>query len=405
MEDGKENNGTESQQNQAVEQQFESTGVLDALEGLDVPQSVIDDLDKLKNSANQQQNTNPGNTGSDTGTGEQEEQEEEEQEEEEQEEEGAEKKNEKKTNEQPAKKNVLGLGTKKQEKKADYTTENVDQILGVVKTKFGQEIKDVKDLPKFFEAASKWRADSQKVEEVTAEKEKLENLVSGLPEDIIHSMQLFYDGKDYTQAILNRPKFNFDLPVEKQDVKELVNHYFPNKFTDDDFTEETPSQGLEIAMIAAKDKFNTEKQTKDIGRAAIAANAQKQLESFNASLSGSVKNLEQVFPDIDKVELKQVHKTLEGGPNAIVQMFFNNDGTVKANAAEALMMALHGKSVIDDMVNAASHVTETRVNEEILSRGNTTRKPKNGNGAAQQMSDQAKKVLAELDQLKTNQTF
>ena len=300
--------------------------------------------------------------------------------------------------------NVFGIG-KKKGKESAIVIENVDHILETVKSKFGQEAKDIKDLPKFFESAEKWRADSQKVEEVSQKVDQYENLLSGLPQEIINSMELFYNAQDYMQAFKDKPKFNFDVAADKQDTKELVNHYFPNKFTDEDFAEEEKSQALDIATQASIDKFNLEKQTRDNQRAKAAETATKQVELFKSSVNGSVASLKQTFPDIDTNELKTIQKTLEGGQNAIVQTFFNQDGTVKANAAEALMMAIHGKSVIDEMMTVASHATETKLNEEILSRGNETRKPKNTAGAQEQISESAKAVLQGLGGIKTQKTF
>lgn len=300
--------------------------------------------------------------------------------------------------------NVLGIG-KKKGKESAIVIENVDHILETVKSKFGQEAKDIKDLPKFFESAEKWRADSQKVEEVSQKVDQYESLLSGLPQEILNSMEMFYNAQDYMQAFKDKPKFNFDVAADKQDIKELVKHYFPNKFTDEDFAEEEKSQALDIATQASIDKFNLEKQTRDNQRAKAAETATKQVELFKSSVNGSVASLKQTFPDIDTNELKNIQKTLEGGQNAIVQMFINQDGTVKANAAEALMMAIHGKSVIDEMMTVASHATETRVNEELLSRGNETRKPKNTAGAQEQISESAKAVLQGLGGIKTQKTF
>lgn len=308
------------------------------------------------------------------------------------------------------KKNALGVTVKKlvTEKKPEFVTENMDQVLEVVKSKFGQELKDVKDLPKFFETAQKWRADSQKIEEITSIKDKMESVLNGLPDDIISSMQMYYEGKDYMKAFENKPKFNFDIPVEKQDIKALVNHYFPNKFSDEDFVVEEEgeekSQALQIAEQASIDKFNAQKQAIDTQRATIAENAKKQNDNFVNSVSSSVKFLKQSFPEADENDVKNIEKVLQGGANAIVSYFCNSDGTIKENAAEALMLAVHGKEVINDMMTVASHATETKLNEEILSRGNETKKVKAGNDS-NQISDEAKQVLAELNKFKKTTTF
>lgn len=407
--------GTEGQENAQVQQQQENnaqstvinTGGIDALEGLNISPETQKELEALrgqgapsaetKQQNSQQDNVDKNNEG---GT--------------EEEKEGENKDNpeNKPAAEKPdtGKKNVLGISTKKQpDKKVDIIIENPDQILGVINTKFGQDIKEIKDLPKFFESAEKWRADSQKVETLSTDNDQLKSILEGLPDEFLDAIDAHYRGEDYTKVILNKPKFDFNTPVEKQNIKDLVNHYFPGKFTDEDFTETEPSPALEIATQASQNQFKVEKQTRDNQRVTTAQNAQKQLEVVKASVGNSVNYLKQSFPDVASAELKEVQSALEGGPNAIVQRFFNNDGTVKQNAAEALMLAIHGKSVIQDMVNEASvtssHEAETKAALDILERGNETRRPKHNSGNPTQISEATQKKLEDLKQFKKKTTF
>lgn len=401
MEDGQgtNENSTEAPVNEARV----DSGLTDALGGL-VSQETLDKLKSIDTKGvDPNSNQESGQEGQESG-GEGSGQEGDEGEEEKEAIEKSSKKDEKKDDKQKSeKKNPFGLKNK-QDKKSDIVIENTDQILEVVKSKFGQDIKDIKELPKFFETTSKWREDSQKLESVTTEKEKYESILSNLPDDIISSMEMYFNGKDYTKAFDGKPKFNFDVPVEKQDTKELVSHYFPNKFSEEDFAEETPSAALEIAISASTDKFKAEKQLKDAQRAKVAEDAQKSIDLYNASVNGSVNHLKQSFPEVDENEVKNIRKILEGGANAIVAHFCNPDGTLKETTAESLMFAIHGKSLIADYAEAESHVTETKINEELLSRGNETRKPKQGNGV-NTISDSAKQVLADLGKFKEKTTY
>ena len=177
------------------------------------------------------------------------------------------------------KESVLGLG--KKPKKSDIVIETPEQILQVVKSEFGQDIKDIKGLPKFIESAKKWRADSQKVESIEKENSQFKKLwEEDLPQEFLDAATMHLQGKDFREAFANIPKFDFSKKAEKQDKSELVNHYFPGKFAKEDFDEKEPSQALEIALQASIDKFNVEKQTRETQRAALAERSQKLLEAF-----------------------------------------------------------------------------------------------------------------------------
>lgn len=317
--------------------------------------------------------------------------------------EGEKKPEEKKPEQKEEKKSVFGLN-KPKGKQQDIVVENIEQALEVVKSKFGIEAKEVKDLPKFFESAQKWRADAQKAETLEKENSNYKNILENTPAEIIDAMKMHFEGQDYTKAFANKPKFDYNKPVEKQDIKELVNHYYPGKFTEEDFTDEEPSSALEIAISSAQDKFNIEKQSIDARRATETEKANKRLESFKSSVNGSVEHLKRNFPDMTTDDIQDVKSVIEGGPNAILSFFMNQDGTVKQEAAEMLAMAKHGKSEIERMMEAASNQTEGRINEEIVTRGADGPKPKKS-AATETLSEEARRVMNELGSFKKTRTF
>lgn len=316
---------------------------------------------------------------------------------------GNKKPEEKKPEQKEEKKSVFGLN-KPKGKQQDIVVENIEQALEVVKSKFGIEAKEVKDLPKFFESAQKWRADAQKAETLEKENSNYKNILENTPAEIIDAMKMHFEGQDYTKAFANKPKFDYNKPVDKQDIQELVNHYYPGKFTEEDFTDEEPSSALEIAISSAQDKFNIEKQSIDARRATETDKANKRLESFKSSVNGSVEHLKRNFPDMTTDDIQDVKSVIEGGPNAILSFFMNQDGTIKQEAAEMLAMAKHGKSEIERMMEAASNQTEGRINEEIVTRGADGPKPKKS-VAADNLSEETRKLMADLGSFKKTRTF
>ena len=201
--------------------------------------------------------------------------------------------------EEPEQKSVLGIGKKVEKKSPEIVIENPEQILDVVKKDFGQEYKGIGEMSKFFESAKKWRNDSQAFEKTKAEYDNIVEVLDNTPEEIIEAMKLYHSGQDYMKAFENNPKFNLDLPVEKQDINELVKHYFPGKFADEDFEEENASPALDIAKQAAIDKYNYSKVTRDNQRAEVEKSANARLQSVKTSVEGSVNYLKQSFPDAD----------------------------------------------------------------------------------------------------------
>lgn len=307
---------------------------------------------------------------------------------------------------QPSKQGKLGLQLPGTKKGADVIIEKPEQILGVVNTKFGMDIKEVKDLPKFFEQANQWRSDAQNLKKIQSDFEDLQGSIKSLPIEFVEAIDLFVTGQDYTAPFKQKSKFDFNVPAEKQDMKSLVNHYFPGKFTDEDFKEETPSAALEIAITASQDKFSVEKKNYDGKRASVMEKTSKDLESLKASVTSSVSQLKKDFPNIDVDTLKEVETIFEGGPQGVANIFFNKDGTVKPEAAKMAFMAKYGDEEIQVMMENAARNAESKTNEEILTRGADGRKPVQKNAGSQNMiSEEMKQRLAGIPSQKRKNTY
>lgn len=302
-------------------------------------------------------------------------------------------------------KSVFGFNKKKEAKPAQISIENPDQIIEVVKSQFGVEVKDIKELPKFFESVQKWRGDSQKLTKAEKEANDFKSVLEGLPSNFIDAIKAYYKQEDYTKYISQKPKFDYSKSAEEQDVKTLVNHYFPNEFEDADFNEEIKSKTLEIATKAAIDKFETERQKHNETLAKKTQDAQKQLEAINASVSASVDSLKQDFPDVEQDALSEVTEMLSGGPEKVFEFFFNSDKTVKPSAAAALMMAKYGKEEMKRMMDIAARQTETRINEDLLTRGADGPLPKKSSVNQSQIPKEIMDQIEEIKQIKKQSTY
>lgn len=301
-------------------------------------------------------------------------------------------------------KSVLGLN--KQKAKVEVPViENENHILEVIKKDFGQEYKGISEMPKFFETAKQWRNDSQAYKKTKAEYDNIVTVLENTPQELLEAIQKYHKGEDYMKVFENKPAFNFDLPAEKQDIKSLVKHYYPNEFAEEDFEEGNETPALKIAKQASVDKYNYTKLTRDNERATREKNASVQLENMKNSVSSSVDYLKKSFPDADNEVVDDIHKTLEGGIQKVAELLYNSDGTAKPEAAEMLLMLKHGKSEISRMMQISANQAESRVNEEIVSRGADTKKPVKTGQMADKISEGALEQLKTLSVFKSKQTF
>lgn len=263
----------------------------------------------------------------------------------------------------------------------------------------GIEVKDVADIAKVIKSAETWRKDAQKAGEVQKEYDTLEKIFTGLPQNFLDAIQAHYRGEDW-KSPLAVTGLDYNKKLTEQDEKALVNHYFPGKFTEDDFSddEDNPkAAALEIAMAASKDKYQNEKGTFDKSRADKMQNATARQSLVRNSIVSSVSGLEKAFPNMAIDTKTDVKKILEGGTEKIMGLFVNTDGTYKEEAAQNLVLALYGKKVIDDLTEIAVNKAVTSEREEMLERG--AEKPGSTAKSGKQVAPISKDFQAYIDNL------
>ena len=293
--------------------------------------------------------------------------------------------------------NPILKSMKQTSKKGDVTFENFDQVKATIKKDFGIEIKDEKDFGKVINSSKKWREDAAKLPELEEQIGQFNKLFEEMPAPLLDSMKAFFAADpNWDRPIVSRPRFDFSKPVENQNIKELVKHYFPDDFTKEDFEAEEKSPALKIAEKAAKDRFVSDKNGLEEKSAAQVRQSTERLNSRKASIASSLTILKQSFPEIDKAEEKRLTKALESGD--INSLFINKDGSFKPDAAKKLFLAEYGEGAIENLMKMSAKRAESKANEDILTRGADTPKPKKGGAVGDEKTIEVMKVVNNMTQ-------
>lgn len=296
----------------------------------------------------------------------------------------------------------FGLGKKKGE---DIVIENEEQLLGIIKKDFGQDIKDLKGTGKFFETAKDWRTKATQYDETAKKLKETEDALVALPETIIQSMQAFYKGEDYTKPFAERSNLDYEKPAAKQDKVEMIKQYFPTQFKKltteeiDAIKDGEIPEKVEPLLEASVEKFNTQVESRNAQRATQMERAKQYEKAYKQSVSSSVEHLEQSFPGVDKEIVTEASQILSGGMKELQKLFLNNDGTLKKEAAKFIMLAKHGEEEMKKLATISAHKAESKANEDILTRGTdkpTPKKSGNGQDGAPKVSKEVQKQVEEL---------
>lgn len=281
------------------------------------------------------------------------------------------------------------LGSDKKPGEEPVVLKEFSDIEKYVESNYG-----VKDVNKALtEIVPKWREQAQKGAESEKKYSEIMTTLDKLDEDIVEIMKANLEGKDWRKVITDAPKINFNKKVEDYSKKDLVNHYFPGKFSDEDFTDsDEENKSLDIAYEAAQKSFTNDKTSFDGKRAAMIENQNKQIEAYEKSITSSVEHLQKTLPHLNELVVKETGEALKSGAQGILSEFLNDDGTLKPDAAQKLAMARHGLEALNTYMGIATRKAETEIREEFVSKAPDKLQGQNG-GGENKLSERAKSTL------------
>lgn len=274
-----------------------------------------------------------------------------------------------------------------------------EDALAWVSKQYGIKATDLGEaFVKLDKSASKWRKDA----ELSAERlEKLNQIDEGfkeMPKPLYNAIDAWSKNENWDE-VYNRSKSAIDYtkPFDKQPVELILKNYFPDDSLED----------LDLDYIAddpiAKKKVDAAKSIYIIEQRAYNQQAQQYLElaetskkAYNSSVAAALDKFTSDFPDLDTKVVKQLEGILKGGQAQVLSQFFDNKGLAKPDALTNLFLTKHGKKELDILLNRAvkkaERDTETKINLDIVSRGND--KPNTGGAAEPAISTE---LQAQID--------
>jgi len=262
-----------------------------------------------------------------------------------------------------------------QEKETEpLNLENAEQVNSLIKEKTGFD-----DLQSLIDNSAETKEKLSNFEKVSVENEQLKNVFANMPTELYQAVDSFLKGNDWKTPIMSKPNLDFTKDVADQDTKSLVEQYFPGQISAEEwenYNSDDPDLGIkkaiDMAIENAKSKFGTQKTELDNYRQNEVENAQAKNKAMNDSVTKSIAHLEQSIEGLDKGYVSQVQQglTVQG----LNDLYFNQDGTFKEDAALNYVMAKQGFDLMNQYKGIAMRRAETKERTKIIER--TPDKPK-----------------------------
>lgn len=291
----------------------------------------------------------------------------------------------------------IKVGAKKEEQQP-ASFEKIEDIDKFVKDNgFEDTKKFAEELPKLLETKAKY-------EDLSKVNANYEAVFENMPPELFAAVQKWSHGEDWRSQVSATEPINLSVEYGKQDSQKLVDKYFPNKISQEEWDEfkdkdgdETVKEKINNYLSLTKDKyeidqekFKAQKQQYDTKAAQAIQTRKESLDKSRASVFETFKS--QGLP-LDEKYVSDLDKKLSSDQQ-ILSMFKNDDGTLRTDAHQRLAMADAGFGLVTQYQKALERKIVTKAREEILDRAGSGSQAikKSGDSSGSGVNESEKKV-------------
>lgn len=277
---------------------------------------------------------------------------------------------------------VLGLTkSSKKSKPIALNFEAPKEMIELIEKRYG-----VKEADTFFGSVDKWREQAQEGARIREEHDAIVNDLQSLPPELKNAVNLWASGHDFMDAFDSGSRLDWSADFDNQSKEGLVQHYFGDQYDElsdkldsGDIDEQQYKDQISLLAKSTKRLFSEEKRALDDERASYQTRIENERKQFKKSALDSVDQMSKAYPNFMKKHLSEVRSTLVEGK--LDDLFYNKDGTYKADAAELVAFAKFGKQMVETLMKRGANKGRSEANRELVDKSPTAiRKNRNTDG-------------------------
>ena len=244
------------------------------------------------------------------------------------------------------------------------------------------------------------KENSGKAQEYEQKVKGYEQIFNAIPDEVFGIVQAALKNEDYRTLMkdLIKETIDFNIPFDKQDKKEMLNYFYPGKFSEEDYEDEDNS-AVKFALGEASKKYSDAKkvnESKPTFKQKFEEKSTAEKKLINETAITSWNTFSQ-GKQIDDSRKDKIGSILEGGWNAVYKTLFDEKGGWKPEAAEKIFWMQYATEELAIAERVIAAKAKTRAVEEIIDRGND--KPNtqgNSKGSPSITKEEAAKELTKI---------
>ncbi len=261
---------------------------------------------------------------------------------------------------------ALNLGTKPKD-----NTEYSDDVNKFI-TDFGYGSAD--EIKTKLEESS---ANTQMLEELTSKVASNDDLFKQMPADMYNAVVAWANQDGDWKDKINNDSVDYLGDISSHSTKDLVDVFHPGAFNEDDWEEYNDEDGdvnikkaIDIAYRDSSSKFEGKKNEIVNYQTGISEKQTERMQVFDSSVGSTIGNLSTQMSGLSESYVKSIESKIRN--NEIMSLFYDENGSLKPDAAHRLILAQDGNDLIEKYSKLYKTQANNEATQDILDRSSDT---------------------------------
>jgi hypothetical protein len=220
-------------------------------------------------------------------------------------------------------------------------------------------------------------SNSKKIEDLSSKIASNDELFKKMPADMYNAVVAWANQDGDWKDKINQDSVDYLSDVNSHSAKDIVNLFHPGAFNEDDWEEYNDEDGdsnikkaIDIAYKDSINKFEGKKNEITNYQSSVSEKQAERMQMFDSSVGQTINNLPNQMKGLSKSYVKSIESKIRN--NEIMSLFYDENGSLKSDAAYRLILAQDGSDLIEKYSKLYKTQANNEATQEILDRSSDT---------------------------------
>lgn len=220
-------------------------------------------------------------------------------------------------------------------------------------------------------------SNSKTIEELTSKIKGNDDLFTNMPADMYNAVVAWANQDGDWKDKINNDSVDYLGDISSHSTKDLVDVFHPGAFNDDDWEEYNDEDGdvnikkaIDIAYRDSSNKFEGKKNEIVNYQSGISEKQAERMQMFDSSVGSTIGNLSTQMSGLSESYVKSIESKIRN--NEIMSLFYDENGSLKPDAAHRLILAQDGNDLIEKYSKLYKTQANNEATQDILDRSSDT---------------------------------